>query len=193
MRSRISGSTPSALQAVADARPCGGPARRWRSPSARRSRRSQTTVVSRWLVMPMAATSRDRELRVAQHLDRGRRSAWSRSPPGRARPSRGREDLSELALGRFHDAALVVEKDGARARRALVEREDVGHGHLAGILRPSENPPGPCSGSPAADSAREPCPKALSHLARDVSRRRNSSASMRISWAAYSARRVEDP
>ena len=38
-------------------RRCGGPARRWRCGSAWPVARSQTTVVSRWLVMPMAAMS----------------------------------------------------------------------------------------------------------------------------------------
>ena len=45
------------LQLVRKAPRCAGPARRWRCGSACRSARSQTTIVSRWLVMPIAAIS----------------------------------------------------------------------------------------------------------------------------------------
>ena len=37
---------------------CGGPARRWPGAARPRSRRSQATTVSRWLVIPMARASR---------------------------------------------------------------------------------------------------------------------------------------
>ena len=50
--------------------------------------RSQTTVVSRWLVMPMAAMSRAPERRPCEGLAARPRAACPRSPSGRARPSR---------------------------------------------------------------------------------------------------------
>jgi hypothetical protein len=44
-------------------------------------------------------------------------------------PARLREDLAELALGLRDDAAAFgIEDDAARARGALVEGEQVGHG-----------------------------------------------------------------
>ena len=90
--------------------------------------RSQTTVVSRWLVMPMAAMSRA--------SSPARLSASTATPICEAQISCGvvldpagvRKDLRELLLGDRLDAAVVVEHDGARAGRALIEREDVGHG-----------------------------------------------------------------
>ena len=51
--------------------PCAGPARRWRCGSARPVARSQTTVVSRWLEMPMA-TMFAAAAGLRQRLARGR-------------------------------------------------------------------------------------------------------------------------
>ena len=61
--------------------------------------RSQTTVVSRWLVMPMAAMSRGRSCARPSASVR-RRAGWPRSPPGRARPIRAGEDLRGTPAGR---------------------------------------------------------------------------------------------
>ena len=51
----------------------------------------------------------------------------SRSPARRARPSRLRKDLPKLALRDAFDPAGAVEHNGPRARRALIEGEDVRH------------------------------------------------------------------
>ena len=90
-------------------------------------RRSHSTVVSRWLVMPMAARSRgadagplhglvDAGPHVAPDLDRVVLD-----------PAGAREDLPVLALVDGHDAALGVEDDAARGGGALVDRRDEGH------------------------------------------------------------------
>ena len=49
--------------------------------------RSQTTVVSRWLVMPTAASRSGRSPAAAQRLARPPAGRWPRSPRRRARPS----------------------------------------------------------------------------------------------------------
>jgi hypothetical protein len=86
--------------------------------------RSQTTVVSRWLVMPMAATSRGRPGR-----GRAPRPPRDLRGPDLLRvvldPAGLREDLRELLLGDRRRCAVVVEEDGAGAGRALIEGEDV--------------------------------------------------------------------
>ena len=67
---------------------CAGPARRWRCAPAAPVRRSHSSVVSRWLVMPMA---RDVARPAARPWPAPRApspAAWPRSPSGRARPSR---------------------------------------------------------------------------------------------------------
>ena len=67
---------------------CGGPARRWRWCSGLPVPRSHRPVVSRWLVMPMAATSVPLTPAALQRLARCTTRWWPRSRPGRARPSR---------------------------------------------------------------------------------------------------------
>ena len=74
VRAVISGFVALAPSAGRRARRCGGPARRWRGGSALPVRRSHTSVVSRWLVMPIAAMSRRR------------RAGLARAPRGRPRP-----------------------------------------------------------------------------------------------------------
>ena len=109
-------------------RRCGGPARRSRCGSASPVSRSQTIVVSRWLVMPIAARSFGRTC--------ARPSASTATPICDAQisprvvldPAGRRKDLREFLLRDRLDGAVVVEHDGARAGRALIEREDVRHG-----------------------------------------------------------------
>ena len=68
-------------------RRCGGIATRWRAISAGPCARSQTTVVSRWLVMPMAAMSRGGDAHAAPAGGARSRSARSRSRGRPAPPS----------------------------------------------------------------------------------------------------------
>ena len=124
-RARAGGRRPARRRARARAGRCACPARRSRCGSARPLSRSHTTVVSRWLVMPIAARSPAcgvglRE-RAADHL--------ARAPPDLARvvldPAGLRRDLLVLALIDRDDPAVAVEQDEAAARRALVDRPDV--------------------------------------------------------------------
>ena len=63
--------------------------------------RSQTTVVSRWLVMPIAAMSFGGEA-APSSAPRGRsRPSRSRYPPARARPSRRPENAAGIRLARW--------------------------------------------------------------------------------------------
>ena len=90
--------------------------------------RSHTTVVSRWFVMPMAAMSVAMTFAFV--------SASAATPDCVAQISCGScstqpgfgKDLPELLLRHRDDGAGVIEDDGPRAGRALVEREDVFHG-----------------------------------------------------------------
>ena len=86
---------------------------------------SQTTAVSRWLVMPTAAMS----CRVRLALDRARADDLAGVVPDLRRvvldPAGLREDLLVLHLAGRDDAAGVVEDDRAGAGGALVDGEDV--------------------------------------------------------------------
>ena len=88
---------------------------------------SQSIVVSRWLVTPMAAMSAAVTPACAHRLARG----GQLRRPDRLRivldVRRARKDLRELLLGRGDDAAVALEDDRAAGRRALIESEDVGH------------------------------------------------------------------
>ena len=64
------------------ARRCAGPARRWRCAIGSPVCRSQTMVVSRWLVMPIAITSLSRNVAPCAALRARRRAAWRRSRVG---------------------------------------------------------------------------------------------------------------
>ena len=90
-------SAPASRRSLAQRARCAGPARRSRCATARRSARSQTTVVSRWLVMPIAATSL-----AATSALRSASRATSRCVAQISRrvvldPARLRKDLAELA------------------------------------------------------------------------------------------------
>ena len=92
---------------------------------ARPVARSQTIVVSRWFVMPIGGDVADGGVRVGEQLAGGvelrrpDRLGIVRDPAGL------RVDLRELERGLRDGCAGVVEEDGARTGRALVEREDV--------------------------------------------------------------------
>ena len=104
VRSRTSGSAPSASQRVADRPPCAGTATRSRGGSGAPVARSHTTVVSRWLVMPTAAISPP-STRASASAGAPPRPRVARSPRGRARPSPAA------------DSAAAAPRSRARARR----------------------------------------------------------------------------
>jgi hypothetical protein len=97
-------------------------------------RRFHSSVVSRWLVMPMAAMS----LACRPDFASASRATCELAVPDLVgvvfHPARLRKDLAELALRHGDDAAAAVEDDGARAGRALVQGEQVvlGHGRSPG-------------------------------------------------------------
>ena len=89
--------------------------------------RSHSTVVSRWLVMPMAAMSRGADAGLGQRLAQHARLRRPDLVGVVLDPARLREDLPELLLRRAADGAVAVEHERARTGGALVEGEDVGH------------------------------------------------------------------
>ena len=89
--------------------------------------RSQTTVVSRWLVMPMAAMSRGRSCARPSASVATAICVAQISPAIVLDPAGLREDLRELPLADGDDVGVVIEHDGARTGGALVECEDVSH------------------------------------------------------------------
>ena len=96
-------------------------------------RRSQTTVVSRWFVMPMAATSEADKFASASTS--AATPAWEDHIFFRVvlDPAGLRENLLEFALCDTPDRTAMVEKDGSGAGCALVEGENVfwiGHGTI---------------------------------------------------------------
>ena len=127
VRVRTIGSTPatrSSSQRAAVRRSCQTIAR-WRG---RPVERSHTTTVSRWSVMPIAATVRSP--RPRDHL--GQRVVH-RAPDLVGvvlDPARAGEVLRELPVGEPDRGAVGVDRDRAHAGRAGVDREDDG-GHRA--------------------------------------------------------------
>jgi hypothetical protein len=93
--------------------------------------RSQTTVVSRWFVMPNARVA---GLASAVRDRAGDDVARVRPDLGRVvlDPAGAREDLAVLLLVGGDDPAVVVEEDATGARRPLVDG-----GHVVGHRRPS--------------------------------------------------------
>ena len=89
VRSRTAASCPAAFSARAARRRCGGPARRSRCATGRPSPRSHSTVVSRWLVMPMAAIRAPRRCLASASPSAPAHRA-PRSPPGSCSTSPGR-------------------------------------------------------------------------------------------------------
>ena len=112
---------------------CGGPARRWRCAPAWPFARSHTTVVSRWLVMPMPAMS----LAVEPGVGESAAADLDGGAPDLLRvvldPAGLGEDLRQFLLRRGHGLARAIEHDRARAGRALVDGEDVLGSHQAAI------------------------------------------------------------
>ena len=111
-------------------RPCGGPARRSPGRSPGRSPRSQTTVVSRWLVRPMAASRSAPSPALGQRPRRRAARPSRRGPRGRARPSpaSGRSAATSAWAWPTGPEPRVVD-DGAGAGRPLVDRQQVVAGH----------------------------------------------------------------
>jgi hypothetical protein len=112
--------------------PCGGPARRWRGAAGARLRRFHTSVVSRWLVMPMPAMSRGRAGARPASASRATASWVAQISSGSCSTQPGCGKIcrnSRCAMA--SDAALRSKTMAARARRALVEGEQVRAG--AGI------------------------------------------------------------
>jgi hypothetical protein len=89
--------------------------------------RSHTTVVSRWLVIPIAAMSRGSTFALAiaasitAHCDDQISCGFVLDPSGL------REELPEFLLRDADAVAGMIEDDRTRTRRALVERENKGH------------------------------------------------------------------
>ena len=111
------GSAPRA--APRSARPCGGPARRSRGAPARPVVRSQSSVVSRWFVIPIA-----RRLRVDERLLRGREHALPDLLRVVLDPAGAREVLRQLRVAAAANRQLVVDEEARRAGRPLVDGED---------------------------------------------------------------------
>ena len=80
--------------------PCAGPARRSRGAAGLPVARSQSTIVSRWFVMPIAAMSRAPSLASASACAGRVERSSSRSPRRRARPSRAAESAARTPAAR---------------------------------------------------------------------------------------------
>ena len=94
---------------------------------ARPVARSQTIVVSRWLVMPMAAMSRAGDAGLGQRLGATPDCVAQISVGVVLDPARLRKDLAEFLLRHGAHGARLVEHDGARTGRALVQCKGVRH------------------------------------------------------------------
>jgi hypothetical protein len=91
--------------------------------------RRHSSVVSRWLVMPSAAMSAAFRAALAS-ASRATASCVSQISLASCSTQPGlRIDLAELALRHRDDASAGMEHDRARARRALVECQQVLLGH----------------------------------------------------------------
>ena len=123
--------------------------------------RSQMTVVSRWLVMPIAATSRADSPAVRSTSPATSRCDSQISSGVVLDPAGLGKDLAELFLRHRLDVPVVVEQDRPRAGRPLVERENGSHLNLPAAQRVETKTvgvwgePDGCSGtrSPFANAA----------------------------------------
>ena len=109
-------------------RRCAGPARRWRCGSARPVARSQTSVVSRWLVMPMAAMSAAAIPAFSITARQVRRGGGPQIGRVMLDPARRREMLRKFLLRRGHQPHRAVKQDRAARGRALIYGQNMGHG-----------------------------------------------------------------
>lgn len=87
-------------------------------------RRSQTRVVSRWLVMPIAAISPARASARASACRQTDSVESQRSSASCSTQPEARIMLREFLLGAGDRLQVLVEQDGARRCRALVDRQD---------------------------------------------------------------------
>ncbi len=96
--------------------------------------RSHTTVVSRWLVMPIAAMSLAVTFGLLQRLAAGR----DRRGPDVLRlvldPARGRKMLREFGLRGGGDRDVAAKHDGARGCGALIDGQHKGHDVFLALL-----------------------------------------------------------
>ena len=109
--------------------------------------RSQTIVVSRWLVTPIAAMSAADEPRLAPAP---RARSQLRRPDGFRivlDVAGRRKDLRELLLRHRHDRAVAPEDDRAARGRALIEREDESAHDTSPRSAPAVSPGGDVTGA----------------------------------------------
>ena len=122
----IAGSWPSLFnfaQMSAVRRSCQTMARCTACPVAR----SHTTVVSRWLVMPIAAMSFAFRPAFFQRLAADRDGRGPDVLRLVLDPARGRKMLREFLLRRGGDGDIAAKHDGARGRGALIDGQHKGH------------------------------------------------------------------
>ena len=119
----IFGFQPCASSAPRSAPRCAGPARRWRCAAARPSCGPRSAMVSRWLVMPMAATSP-----AAMPFSTARQQASAACQISRGvmlDPAIGGIDLAAAARHGWRSGRAVgVEQDGAGRGGALVDGQE---------------------------------------------------------------------
>ena len=89
--------------------------------------RSHTITVSRWLVMPIAATSRGRAPSLAQRLHGAGQLAGQDLRRIVLHPPRLRIELLELMLRHGGNRARLVKQNRPRTRRPLVQCKNVSH------------------------------------------------------------------
>ena len=94
--------------------------------------RSQTTVVSRWLVMPMAAMSFARDVRLVQRLAAGGDGGSPDVLRLMLDPARRGKMLREFLLRHARDRDVGPKHDRARGRGALIDGQHKGHGVFPG-------------------------------------------------------------
>ena len=92
--------------------------------TAGRVARSQSTVVSRWLVIPIASRSAATSAGVGQGPGCGREHALPDLLRVVLDPAGPRKVLGQLAGGASCDLECLVDHEARRPRRALVDRED---------------------------------------------------------------------
>ena len=117
-------------------RRCGGPARRWRCGSAGRCARSQTSVVSRWLVMPIAA-SRCAEQPAVRAPRAASPSVVRQISSGSCstQPGAGK-CCGNSCCATATASPRRAEDDGARRGRALIDHQNVRSHPALPVVRP---------------------------------------------------------
>ena len=134
--------------------------------SGRPLERSKATRVSRWLVMPMAATVSPASARRAPGLGQGGAHGVPDLGGVVLDPAGPGEVLGQLAVGDVADPGVLVDGEGADAGRARIDGDHLGHGRLTLTRCAANSAPWPAAAAEASRANNRERPVTCTDVAR---------------------------